>query len=170
MINTKNELKYYLEQDKKALKITRKRPRILYDEVWKYQIILRKHEYYENTRMNPILRKYYSARHRMLGVKLGFEIPCNVFGPGLRINHFGYLVVNPKAKIGDFCDIHQGVNIGETETGAPTIGSHCWIGPGAKIFGGIELGSNISIGANAVVNKSFDSNHTIAGVPAKILK
>ena len=31
---------------------------------------------------------------------------------GLRINHFGNIVVNPEAKIGDWCDIHQGTNIG----------------------------------------------------------
>lgn len=43
-----------------------------------------------------------------------------------------------------------------------------YIGPGAKIFGDIFIADNIAIGANAVVNKSFyESNITIAGVPAK---
>jgi len=38
------------------------------------------------------------------------------------------------------------------------------------MFGPIEIGDNIAIGANSVVNKSFaEGNCTIAGVPAKII-
>ena len=40
-------------------------------------------------------------------------------------------------------------------------------GTGAKIFGNINLGDNVKIGANAVVNKSFGSNVTLVGIPAK---
>jgi serine O-acetyltransferase len=65
------------------------------------------------------------------------------------------------------------VNIG-TEAGkadsAPVIGDNCYIGPGAKIFGPIEIGPNTVIGANAVVNQSFvDGSQTIAGIPAKVI-
>ena len=52
---------------------------------------------------------------------------------------------------------------------APNIGDDCYIGPGAKIYGDIVLGDNIGIGANAVVNKSFSGNVTIAGMPAKVI-
>ena len=38
---------------------------------------------------------------------------------GLRINHFGNIVVNPEAKIGDWCDIHQGTNRGTGYDGVP---------------------------------------------------
>lgn len=75
------------------------------------------------------------------------------------------------AKIGAFCDIHQGVNIGQhgnNQFDVPTIGDNVWIGPGAKIFGKISIGSGIAIGANAVVNNDFEENNiTIAGIPAK---
>ena len=37
------------------------------------------------------------------------------------------------------------------------------------MFGKIIIGNNVAIGANAVVNKSFGDNVTIAGVPAKIV-
>ena len=111
---------------------------------------------------------YYKLRHHFLGVKLGFSIPCNVFGGGLKINHYGYIVVNPKAQIGEFCDIHQGVNIGEgLDRKAPKLGDNVWIGPGAKLYGDISIGSDCMIGANAVVNKSFEKNNVIVGVPAK---
>jgi serine O-acetyltransferase len=50
----------------------------------------------------------------------------------------------------------------------PVIGNDCYIGPGAKLFGPIELGPNPVIGANAVVNRSFpQGNVTLVGVPAK---
>lgn len=82
------------------------------------------------------------------------------------------LIVNPKCKIGAWCDIHQGVNIGESfDKKAPTIGSNVWIGTGAKIFGDIKIADNICIGANSVVGKSFtEPNITIAGVPAIKIK
>lgn len=83
MIECKHDLKKYLKMDKYALSIERKRPKIIGDEIWKFEIILRKHEYYKNCAKNifqKILKKYYGARHRYMGLRLGFEIPCNVFG------------------------------------------------------------------------------------------
>ena len=64
----------------------------------------------------------------------------------------------------------MGVNIGAYEGGVPVIGDDVYIGPGAKIFGDIAIGNNVSIGANAVVNKSFPDDVIIAGIPAKIIK
>lgn len=170
MITSKQELKEYLEKDRKALKIPENaRPKFWKDEIWRYEIFLRKREYYENTGKNPLLKAYYQMKQHNLGIRLGFSIPCNVFGAGLRINHYGYLVVSPKAKIGEFCDVHQGVNIGESvDKLAPQIGDHVWIGPGAKLFGDIHIADRIQVGANAVVNKDFiEEDITIAGVPAK---
>ena len=37
MIKNNKDLKHYLEQDKKALKINRSRPKFFSDEIWKYQ-------------------------------------------------------------------------------------------------------------------------------------
>jgi acetyltransferase-like isoleucine patch superfamily enzyme len=50
------------------------------------------------------------------------------------------------------------------------IGKNCWIGNSATILPGVELGDNVTIGANSVVTKSFPSNCVIAGVPAKIIR
>lgn len=86
------------------------------------------------------MKKFWGAVHEIYGVRLGFSIPINVFGPGFRINHYGLIVVNPKARVGAFCDIHQGVNIGEGfgKDEVPEIGDHVYIGPGAKIYGRIR--------------------------------
>ena len=69
--------------------------------------------------------------------------------------------------------IHACVNIGTQygyEDMCPTIGNHVFIGPGAKLFGDIKIPDYSVIGANAVVNKTFeDENTCIAGIPAKII-
>lgn len=170
-IMSKKDLKEFLEKDKRALGITKRYPSLLRDEIWKFEIALRKDEYYTNCSRNIFMKKWYRLLHKRRGIKLGFSIPCNVFGEGLRINHFGLIVVNPNARIGAWCDIHQGVNIGQNieEGSVPSIGNNVWIGPGAKIFGKISIGDNVMIGANSVVTKSFEGGCRIAGIPADVI-
>jgi serine O-acetyltransferase len=162
MIRSKEDLKFFLAADRFAMESPNKSPVLFRDHIWRFLILLRKLEYYGNNRKksyNLILYKIYSLRKYRLGLKLGFDIPENVFGAGLRINHFGNIVVSKTAKIGMWCDIHQGVNIGSnnSETGVPMvpiIGNNTWIGPGVKIFGDIKIADGVQIAANSVVNKN----------------
>ena len=149
---------------------------LVYDEVWQFQRLLRRVEYglncYKGKGLFGSLRyKYWSVRFHQKSVRCGFDIPPNVFGPGLSIAHRGTIVVHPDARIGKNCRIHVDVVIG-TRPGpddlVPTIGDNCYIGPGAKIFGDIVIGPNTAIGANSVVNHSFPEGFaTIAGAPAR---
>lgn len=41
---------------------------------------------------------------------------------------------------------------------------------GAKVVGGVRVGNNVTIGANAVVTKDIPDNSVVGGVPAKIIK
>lgn len=174
MIKTKKDLQEYLDADKRALGRTGKRPRFD-DVIWKYEILLRKCEYYGNTGglLNKILGSYYRYRRFKLGLLCGFGIRPNTCGKGLCLAHVGPIIINGKAQIGEYCKIHVGVNIGADARKRgefPVIGNHVYIAPGAKIFGNITIGDYVAIGANAVVNKSFPmSNVTIAGIPAKII-
>lgn len=179
MIRTKIDLQEYLRCDKQHLGINYSRPK-WNDDIWRFEIVLRRHEYYFNNKtniLNRVLCKYYAWRHHRLGVRLGFTVPVNVCGRGLRLSHYGLVVINGSAQIGDFCDIHVGVNIGQkgggriNSTNVPIIGNHVWIGPGAKLFGKIEIADYCQIGANAVVNKSFKEPYSIiAGCPATLIK
>jgi serine O-acetyltransferase len=173
MIKDKAELKRYLALDKKVYGITARRPPLFRAYQWKFLWALRHEEYHfaQSGLYHRVARKFWAILHTHYGLKLGWEIPINTFGPGLKINHSGLIIVNGNARIGAFCDIHQGVNIGQhgmLPDDVPTIGDNVWIGPGAKIFGRIVIASRCAIGANAVVNRSFtEDGISIAGIPAK---
>jgi serine O-acetyltransferase len=51
----------------------------------------------------------------------------------------------------------------------PIIGNRVYIATGAKILGGIEIGSHCVIGANAVVTKDIPDFSVVAGVPGKVV-
>jgi len=176
MIRTKADLDHYLEEDRIALRRSGHTP-ALYDEVWRFQRLLRKLEFSLNRvgrkgLLGRAMQKLLSYRFHRQSVRCGFEVPPNTFGPGLSIAHRGTLIVHPDARIGRNCRIHVDVVIG-TRPGPPPepvpwIGENCYIGPGAKIFGAVVLGDNLVIGANAVVGRSFPEGHmTIAGAPAR---
>lgn len=176
MISSRSELKRYLAADLAQADYSGGLKSYLFNEIWRYLRLLRTQEYYHNCRtgiLSKVIYFYLEYRRKRLGNRLGFTIPINVFGPGLSIAHVGTIVVNPKTRVGKNCCIHICVNIGAAKdlNEAPTIGDNAYIGPGAKLYGPIVLGDNISIGANAVVNKSFaEGNCVIAGVPAKKIR
>ena len=141
-------------------------------ELISFQRDLRKIEYYANCRRDLIGRLYLlflRLRFKRKSINLGLTIPMNVFGAGLSIAHYGSIVVSGKAKIGKNCRIHSATNIGEANGVAPLIGDNVYIAPGAKIIGGVTIGNNVAIGANAVVVKDIPDNVTVGGVPAKII-
>jgi len=174
LISNKIEYRYYLRADMESHGIQswqwlihRYRFPTLH-----FQRLLRKVEYYKNCRkdwIGRILYLFWMYRFRETSIRLGFSIPANVFGPGLSIAHFGSIVVNGNTRVGKNCRLHSATNIGEAYGKSPIVGDNVYIGPGAKLFGGIAVGDNVAIGANAVVNKDVPSNVTVAGVPAKVI-
>ena len=173
MITDYKTYKEYVHKDLIAYQVEKlSLYRYCYDDCLRFQLRLRRIEYLLNTSTDYSFRRivciWLQIINHRLATRLGFSIPHNVFGPGLCIVHYGTIVVSPKAQIGSNCRIHPSTSIGDYN-GAPTIGDNVYIGPGAKLFGPIKIGNNVSIGANAVVNKSFGDNIILAGVPAKIV-
>lgn len=95
-------------------------------------------------------------------------------GKGTTLGYGGIgVVIHSDSKIGSQCVIGQHVTVGGGNSkypGVPTIGNNVHISHGAIVFGGITVGNNVVIGANAVVNKPVPDNAVVAGVPAKILR
>ena len=187
-ITSKQALTFYLEADRLALgKTSNTATRRITDAlgitslIWRYLRLLRTAEYVNNCKTKSIHKltteKYFAFRLHRLGLALGYEIPLNVFGPGLRIVHYGTIIVNGKARIGANCELHNLVHIaqnlhiakkGSESDQAPKIGDNVFVGPGARVLGDITIADGIVIGANSVVTKSFfEPNITIAGAPAR---
>ncbi|MEP2651100.1 MAG: serine O-acetyltransferase [Paraglaciecola sp.] len=93
-------------------------------------------------------------------------------GKRLIIEHSGCIVIHGNAELGDDCIIRQGVTIGNRKMDAPfeapQIGNRVNIGAGAKILGGVIIGDDAQIGANAVVIKDVPAGAIAVGVPAQI--
>ena len=123
-----------------------------------------------------LLRKPFSLLYKILykfiQVITGIELPCEVtVGKNFRIDHFGGVIISGFASFGDNCVIRDGVTVGLRRVDdpvAPQIGHNVDIGTGAKVLGGITIGDNVVIGANAVVLEDVPPNSIAVGVPARI--
>lgn len=108
-------------------------------------------------------------------VFFGIEIsPRCYIGRGLYLPHTSGTVIGAW-EIGENATIFQGVTLGAKEADfsykielRPVLGDNVIVGAGAKILGGIHIGDNAKVGANAVVTKDVPENSMAVGVPAKI--
>ena len=124
--------------------------------------------------LSGVARKAAFLWLRRYQFRFGIDIPLETeIGPGLFIGHFGSIVINADSTLGANCNISQGVTIGKVprggHVGEPKIGSNVYIGPGAKIIGGVCIGDGAAIGANAVVNRDVPPGVSVAGIPAEIV-
>ncbi len=172
----KKELKALLKKEQKIYGISSPKEYIkkalLCDHdylLYKYLKQLRLLEYYYGR--NKILFQIYQRRKNKMGAKLGITIWHNCVGEGLRIWHYGSIVVNGHAKIGENCQLHGENcigNKGDFDKSAPVLGDNVDVGIGAKVIGDIYIANNVKIGANAVVTKScYKEGATLVGVPAR---
>lgn len=121
--------------------------------------------------------KEVSLIHRSAIIELYTDI-----GIGIQI-HAG-VIINPMAKIGDFCilntkslvehdcNLSNGAELGPGATlcGNVSVGENSWIGAGAVVKQKINIGKNVIVGAGAVVVKDVDDNTVVVGVPAKPIR
>ena len=115
----------------------------------------------------------YKILFKFIQVVTGIELPCETsIGHRFRIDHFGGVIISGDVVFGDDVVIRNGVTIGLRRSGvrgSPKIGSRVDIGAGAKILGGINIGDDTAIGANAVVLQDVPPDSIAIGIPARII-
>ena len=105
----------------------------------------------------------------------GFQIPHTTsIGKGLFLAHYGTIVINPNATIGENCNIAQGVTIGRVNMGSlkgsPVIGNRVWVGANAVLVGKIHIGDDVFIAPLSFVNFDVPDGCMVIGNPGKIIK
>ena len=107
---------------------------------------------------------------------LCIELPWKTsIGRGFRIDHGQALVVNDGTVFGAYCTVRNSTTIGNKRsknggyTAAPRFGDRVDIGANAVIIGPLTIGSDVLIGAGAVVVKDVPSNHMVIGNPARCI-
>ena len=92
-------------------------------------------------------------------------------GAGLRLPHPMGIIIGPGVELGEDCDLYADVRIvlshGRRE--GATIGSHVFLGDGAKVVGRVVIGDHAIIGVSSVVTRDIPAHATAAGIPAKII-
>jgi len=122
--------------------------------------------------LRSVLRFFHLPLFAIVTLLTGIYLPRSArIRGGLRIWHFGGVVVNPDTVIGRNCTIRHGVTIGNRKGAhdVPVLGDNVNVGAGAKILGSIRVGDNVNIGANAVVLCDVPDNSTAVGVPARVI-
>lgn len=123
------------------------------DTIWRYFFALFWHHYYK---------------------KYGLEIfTSSNIGKGFVIGHWGRIIINGEAKIGDQVMITHNVTIGRDirgkRKGAPTIGNRVAIRTNSTVTGNIVIGDDVLIAPNTFVNFDVPSHSIVIGNPARII-
>lgn len=138
-------------------------------EVPKFWYYFRK---YQGT-SNRLLKIFYKILYRILAQRNHIEIPLTTeIGGGLYIGHPFCITINPRTVIGNNCNIHKGVTIGQENRGlrkgTPVIGNCVWIGVQATIVGKITVGDDVLIAPNTYVNCDIPDHSVVFGNPCII--
>ncbi len=128
-----------------------------------------RYQFYYRARMHSVFLKVLLKPSSLFN-SLNLYINCSDIEGGLFIEH-GFSTIIACKHIGKNCWINQQVTIGYSDIkNKPFIGNDVNIKAGAKIIGGVTIGDDVVVGANAVVVKDIPSHSVVVGVPAKIIK
>lgn len=103
----------------------------------------------------------------------GVDISPNArFGPGLMISHGVGIVVGGSSRAGSGATLLHQVTLGGTRRREemPTLGDNVFVSCGAQLLGGITIGNNVLIGANAVVTRDVPENSKVLATPQLTIK
>lgn len=125
-------------------------------------------------RMNlgPVAKLVSLLNFFFFGIEIA--VRCSI-GKGLFLPHTQGTVIGAWS-IGENAIIFQGVTLGALEIDfsysqetRPVLRDGVTIGSGAKVLGGIEIGSNSRVGANSVVLSMVPADSLAVGAPARLV-
>lgn len=120
--------------------------------------------------LHAVVYLRFCRRQERCGIELNQRTEI---GYGLRLPHKGNIVIHPLARIGNNCEIMQGVTIGNNimkdRDAVAVIGNEVMLCAGSKIIGGITIGNTVVVGANAVVNRDVTDHVIVGGIPARVI-
>lgn len=131
------------------------------------QMIYRAMRFCQTRRLRPLAAFLYRLNAGISQVVIGRDADI---GPGLVILHSCGIVINSRVRAGRNLVLENGVTIGAEKNESPTLGDNVFIGTGAKVLGPVLIGSDVKIGANAVVTRDLPDGATAVGVPARVVR
>lgn len=129
---------------------------------------------------------YDQLQHKGFQV-VGAVHTSTIVGSDCTINHTAQIlpgcVVNNAATVGANVVLYSGVVVEHdctiddhaylsprvTLCGAAKVGARSFLGAGATVLPGVTIGSDVIVGAGAVVNRDVPDGVTVMGVPAKVV-
>jgi len=103
--------------------------------------------------------------------------PTSSVGRGVYLPHPVGIVIGDTVAIGDGVTIYQHVTIGQSGVqpgrdapAYPVIADGATLFAGCVVIGGVRVGRNATVGANAVVRASVPDGAVAVGVPARLVQ
>lgn len=178
MIESYNQLKEYIKADlyRYATSTSMKSfCRCWFTPGFRYSFFLRCCQYYGRKHKGLLFLFCFAAlRHYQFKYGICMHYTCQI-GKGLYIGHFGGIVVNPGAVIGENVNLSPGVLLGLAYNQEkrcfeyPKVGNRVFLANSAKITGGISIGDDAVVGISTVVTKDVPEKAVVVGVPAKVI-
>ncbi|MFT5525228.1 MAG: serine O-acetyltransferase [Pirellulaceae bacterium] len=116
--------------------------------------------------------KIYTVMRTVMGILTGISLDRHTkIGEGFHIvSESGRIAIHEDTVIGDRVGISHNVTLGNNMVNqAPVIGNDVFIGCGASILGGVNIGDGARIAANSLVMNDVPAGATAIGVPAQII-
>lgn len=139
--------------------------------IFQYRIA---HYFHSKITIQPfriLIMSFFYFWQKIIEILTGISIPASVkIGKSFYIAHFGGVIINSNAVIGDNCNVSQGVTIGVSglheKRGVPVVGNNVYVGANAVIAGKIVIEDNVVVGACSLINSNVYENSVMLGVPA----
>ncbi len=132
-------------------------------------VLYRLSHFFWQKKLSPLAKFFSLLNFWFFGLEIAIR---SEIGGGLYLPHTVGTVLSAE-RIGERCVIFGQVVLGAkevdfafTSSARPTVGDDVTIGTGAKVLGGIKIGSCVKVGANAVVIRDIPDDSMAVGVPA----